>query len=187
MNRTARLSLLLIAVSTLAAAAGYYFGRPQTVTPPSEAAPAAVAADAPARLLALTLPDLDGKPQPLSQWKGKVLVVNYWATWCPPCKEEMPEFSRISSKYASNGVQFAGISLDTPDKIMDFLKETPVSYPLLVGTLDDLELSSDLGNRAKALPFTVVLRRDGSIERTKLGKFATPDLEKAIEAASRRD
>ena len=181
MSKVVRLSLLLILASTLAAGAGYFLAKPrQAPIPPLEAAPAA---DAPARLLALTLPDLDNRPQALVQWKGKVLVVNFWATWCPPCKEEMPEFSRISSKYSAKGVQFAGISIDTAEKVIAFQRETPVSYPLLISNLDALELSSDLGNRAKALPFTVVLRRDGSIQKVKLGKFATPDLEKAIEEA----
>lgn len=185
MNRTVRHSLLIILVSTLAASAGYYFGRPQPiVSPPPEAAPTA---GAPARLLALTLPDLEGKPQSLTQWKGKVLVANFWATWCPPCKEEMPEFSRINSEYASNGVQFVGISIDSAEKVAAFQKEFPVSYPLLIGNLETLQLSSDLGNRAKALPFTVILRADGSIQQVKLGKFATSDLEKAIQAALRRN
>jgi len=180
MSRATRYSLLVILASTLAAAA-YYFSQPQTVTPPPrEAAPAA---EAPARLLALTLPDLAGKPQPLSQWKGKVLVANFWATWCPPCKEEMPEFSRISSKYASNGVQFVGISIDSAEKVAAFQKEFPVSYPLLISELETLDLASAFGNRAKALPFTVVLRRDGSVEKVKLGKFSTQDLEETIQSA----
>lgn len=185
MNRSLRYSLLLILVSTLAATAGYFFGRPQAVTlPPPEGAPTA---DAPARLMALALPDLEGKTQALSQWRGKVLVVNFWATWCPPCKEEMPEFSRINNKYAPNGIQFVGISIDAADKVAAFQKDVGVSYPLLIGSLETLDLSSDLGNRAKALPFTVILRSDGSVQQVKLGKFATPDLEKAIRSALRRD
>lgn len=181
MSKVVRRSLLIIAVSTLAATAGYFFGKPQMVAPPpAETVPVA---DAPARLLALTLPDLEGKSQSISQWKGKVLVVNFWATWCPPCKEEMPEFSRLSTKYASNGVQFVGISIDSAGNVAAFRKEVEVSYPLLISNLETLDLSSDLGNRAKALPFTVILRPDGSPQQVKLGKFATPDLEKAIQAA----
>lgn len=181
MNRAARHAVLVIAVSSLAALAGYYAGKPET---PSSPAPESIpAADAPARLLALTLPDPSGKPQPLSQWKGRVLVVNFWATWCPPCKEEMPEFSRIHSKYALNGVQFVGISIDSVDKVEAFQKEMQVSYPLLISNLETLDLASDLGNRAKALPFTVILRPDGSPQHIKLGKYAAPDLEKAILAA----
>ncbi|MBM3390549.1 MAG: TlpA family protein disulfide reductase [Betaproteobacteria bacterium] len=181
MSRTTRFSLLLIVVSTLAATAGYFLVQPEKpALPAPEAAPTA---DAPARLMALTLPDLDNRPQTLAQWKDKVLVVNFWATWCPPCKEEMPEFSRLNSKYASNGVQFVGISIDTADKVLTFQKETPVSYPLLISSLETLALSRDLGNRANALPFTVVLRRDGSVVRAKLGKYATPELEKTIQTA----
>lgn len=181
MSKVVRHALLIITVSTLAATAGYFFGRPQPVSlPPAEPAPTA---DAPARLLALTLPDLSGQAQSLSQWKGKVLVVNFWATWCPPCKEEMPEFSRLNTKYASNDVQFVGISVDSADKVAAFRKETVISYPLLIGNLETLDLSSDLGNRAKALPFTVILRQDGSLQHVKLGKYATSDLEKALLAA----
>lgn len=185
MIKATRFSLLLIVVTTLAAAAGYFMAKPrQPVLPTLETAPAA---DAPARLLALTLPDLDNRLQALAQWKGKVLVVNFWATWCPPCKEEMPEFSSISSEYSIKGVQFVGISIDTAENVAAFQKQTPVVYPLLISNLDALALSSDLGNRAKALPFTVVLRRDGSVEKVKLGKFAAQDLEKAIKAALQRD
>lgn len=181
MNKAVRHSLLIIAVSTFAATAGYIVGRPRTVTPPT--AESAPTADAPARLLALTLPDLDGQPHSLAQWKGKVLVANFWATWCPPCKEEMPEFSRINLKYASNGVQFVGISIDSAEKVAAFREEVEVSYPLLIGNLETLDLSGDLGNRAKALPFTVILRADGSLQQVKLGKYATEALEEAIRAA----
>jgi thiol-disulfide isomerase/thioredoxin len=180
-SKAARLSLLLVTVSTLAALAGYHFGRPPELPRPKlEAEPTP---DATARLLALALPDLSGQTQTLAQWKGKVLVVNFWATWCPPCKEEMPEFSRISDKFAVNGVQFVGISIDTVEKVQAFQKESPVNYPLLISNLEALDLSSDLGNRAKALPFTVIVRPDGSPQQVKLGKFATPDLEKALQAA----
>ncbi len=183
MRKVVRHALLIITVSTLAATTGYFFGRPQPVSlPPAEPAPTA---GAPARLLALTLPDLSGQAQSLSQWKGKVLVVNFWATWCPPCKEEIPEFSRINTEYAPNDVQFVGISLDSADKVAAFRKETEISYPLLIGNMETLDLSSDLGNRAKALPFTVILRQDGSLQDVKLGKYATSDLEKALLTALR--
>lgn len=183
MKRALRLSLLLIAASTLAAATAYHF-RPRPAPPPPvlEAAPAADAAE---RLFALTLPDLDGRPRPLAQWRGRVLVVNFWATWCTPCKEEMPEFSRISEENAGKGVQFVGISIDTPEKVRAFLEQVPVSYPLLVGSVDHLRLAADLGNPAQALPFTAVLDRQGRIARVKLGRFAAADLSRAIESALR--
>jgi thiol-disulfide isomerase/thioredoxin len=79
----------------------------------------------------LVLTDVDGKAQSLQQWRGKILVLNYWATWCFPCREEMPGFSRLQAKYQDKGVQFVGISIDEAPKIIEFQKETPVSYPLL--------------------------------------------------------
>jgi hypothetical protein len=84
-------------------------------------------------------------------------VVNFWATWCPPCKEEMPEFSRLKRKYA-NGVQFVGISIDSADKVLHSAKKRDFLSPAHQQS-GNLDLSSDLGNRAKALPFTIILGR----------------------------
>lgn len=124
-------------------------------------------------IFALSLKDFEGNDQPLSQWRGKVLVVNYWATWCPPCLEEMPAFSRLQSHYASWGVQFVGIGMDDPGKLMDFAKTTPVSYPLLVGG----SFGQTPGLQVKGLPYTVVIGRDGKIETTRLGRLDEATLE----------
>ena len=83
-------------------------------------------------LLALTLPDLDGTPQPLAQWKGKILVFNFWATWCPPCIKEIPAFSAASRKYQDKGVQFVGISIDTADNVRDYAQLEPI-HPSMAG------------------------------------------------------
>src|SRR5574337_1673050 len=84
-------------------------------------------------LLDLALPDLAGKEQPLAQWRGKVLVVNFWATWCAPCREEMPEFIKAQSEYGAKGLQFVGIAVDQADKTEQFAKEIGLNYPTLVG------------------------------------------------------
>lgn len=133
-----------------------------------EAAQAAVDA-----LFALSLPDLEGVQQPLSQWRGKVLVVNYWASWCPPCVEEMPAFSRLNNHYASWGVQFVGIGLDEAEKMQAFVKASPVSYPLLVAG----STNSTPGLQVKGLPYTVVIGRDGRIDTTRMGRLDEAVLE----------
>ena len=131
-------------------------------------------------LKSLSLPDSNGVIQPLSQWRGKILVVNFWATWCPPCREEMPAFSRIASKYAANGVQVVGISIDTVNKVREFQKLTPVSYPLLIGTFDTVQSTVVLGNTVQALPFTAIYDRTGNIHAIKLGRMSEQELERRL-------
>ena len=127
-------------------------------------------------IFALTLPDLEGRPQLLAQWRGKVLVVNYWASWCKPCVEEMPAFSRLNNHYASWGVQFVGIGLDEAEKMQAFVKTTPVSYPLLAAE----SAGTTLGLQVKGLPYTVVIGRDGRIESTHLGRQDEASLEPVL-------
>ena len=124
-------------------------------------------------IFALILPDLGGRPQPVAEWKGKVLVVNYWASWCKPCVDEMPAFSRMNSHYASWGVQFVGIGLDDEAKLASFIKTMPVSYPVLVAGATD----PTPGLQVKGLPYTVVIGRDGHLETTRLGRMDEESLE----------
>jgi thiol-disulfide isomerase/thioredoxin len=123
----------------------------------------------PSALLALSLPDLDGTPQSLAQWRGKVMVVNFWATWCGPCREEMPEFVRAQREFGPKGLQFVGIAVDQRDKVAQFAKEFDLNYPALIGGYDAMDVAKPLGNRLAALPFTVVLDRQGRIVHTQLG------------------
>jgi len=127
-------------------------------------------------LLALTLPDPSGHPQALSQWRGKVLVVNFWATWCAPCREEMPEFVKAQGELGSKGLQFVGIAVDEPDKAQRFASEIGLNYPVLVGGYGAIELSKTLGNRVVALPFTIIVDRQGRVAHTQLGPLKPAQL-----------
>ncbi len=174
MNST-HLFVVALATSFLAFTVGHNAAR--TSTPVQANAGKAVAAEA---IYGLTLPDLAGTAQPMAQWAGRVLVVNYWATWCTPCRDEMPAFSRLHEKYAHRGLSFVGISLDEAEKIRTFIQTTPVSYPLLIAGPEVLQATADLGNGPQGLPFTVIFSRDGRIVASKLGRFAEADLEKLI-------
>jgi len=133
-----------------------------------------------AALLALSLPDTQGTPQALRQWRGKVLVVNFWATWCGPCREEMPEFVRAQRELGPKGLQFVGIAVDQRDKVVQFAKELDLNYPALIGGYDAVDLSKPLGNRLAALPFTVIFDREGRIVHTQLGLLKPAQLRSIV-------
>jgi thiol-disulfide isomerase/thioredoxin len=156
------------------AGALYSLSRPVTAPP---------AADAAQRLLATSLPDLQGAPQSLSQWQGKVLVVNFWATWCPPCRDEIPGFLRLHGKYRDRDVEFVGIGIDSADNMRRYAGETGIDYPLLVGTPATMELAAAFGNRSQGLPMTVVLDRAGELREVRLGLLHERELERILSEA----
>jgi thiol-disulfide isomerase/thioredoxin len=118
---------------------------------------------------ALSMPDLAGQSQPFEQWRGKVLVVNFWATWCGPCREEMPALVAAQARYGGKGLQVVGIGIDDVGKMREFAKSLQLNYPALDGGFGALELSKTLGNSVMALPFTLVIDRKGAIVRRQLG------------------
>jgi thiol-disulfide isomerase/thioredoxin len=151
-------------VGACALAAGLYFGG--DADDPARANAQGMDAST---LFALTMPDLAGKEQSLSQWKGKVVVVNFWATWCVPCRAEMPEFVRVQRELGGRGLQFVGIAIDQADKVEAFAAELGLNYPALIGGFGAIELSKTMGNRLGALPFTIIVDRAGSVVHTQLG------------------
>ncbi len=132
-------------------------------------------------IMTTRLADLEGRPQPLDQWRGKVLVVNLWATWCAPCREEIPGFVRLQDKYRGRGLQFVGIAIDQPDKVQTFAREFGMNYPILLGGIDVVELSRQAGNRVGALPFTLIFDRSGRIVGRELGGLKEAKLDEIIQ------
>lgn len=131
-------------------------------------------------ILATQLPDLDGNDQAVSQWLGKVIVVNFWATWCTPCREEIPEFIEAQKKYGDQGLMFVGIAIDQVDKVKMFSKEFGINYPVLVGSMNTWSLLEAAGNRHSALPYTVVINRSGELVENYLGRINLKKLEKLV-------
>lgn len=134
-----------------------------------------------ATLFALALPDVGGKDQPMAQWKGKVLVVNFWATWCEPCREEMPRFMKLQEQYGGKGLQFVGIAIDQAYKVQQFTSDMHLNYPSLISGYGGIELSRSFGNALGALPFTLVVDRAGRIVQTKLGPMKDEQLQPIID------
>jgi thiol-disulfide isomerase/thioredoxin len=131
-------------------------------------------------LLAVSFPDLTGKPQSLGQWQGKLLVINFWATWCAPCREEIPALNRIQNKYSAKGLQIVGIAADTTDKVSEFHKEMAIGYPLLIDQAGAIEFSRRLGNRFGLLPHTVVIDAGGNQIFSKLGAIHEQEFDAII-------
>ncbi len=120
---------------------------------------------------AFELIDTEDRMRSVEEWNGKVLVVNFWATWCPPCRKEMPAFIELQDKYGKDGLQFIGIAIDEKDKVVDFSDTYGVNYPMLLGTLEAIEIGKQFGNRFGALPYTVIIGRDSKIAFTIRGEL----------------
>ena len=125
----------------------------------------------------------DGKSADIEQWRGKVLVVNFWASWCPPCVEEMPTLDKLQAEFKGQNVLFVGIGIDSPSNIREFLEKTPVSYPIVIGGLEGSNLSKQMGNSQGALPYTIIINAQGKSTNSKLGKISEEELRKAIKSA----
>jgi thiol-disulfide isomerase/thioredoxin len=171
--------LLVGLVGLTAAFVGVEFGRwSGDITPQPQSSP--LAGDAVEQLMDMPFTTIDQNSQKLLAWKGKVLVVNFWATWCPPCREEMPEFSLAQDQYAQNGVQFVGIAIDDAANVGYFSKTVPISYPLLIAPTNVLGLIAKLGNEAQALPFTIIINPDHKLVFRHLGRLHRQDLDRAL-------
>jgi len=148
---------------------------PPAMTPgPVEATPAAI--------LAARFTDADGKSGSRAQFPGKVLVVNFWATWCTPCREEMPGFVKLQAHWQGRGVQFVGLAQDEPAKVAAFGRELAVNYPLWIGGAEVMDLSRRLGNRLGVLPHTVLLDDQGRVLESRIGMYSEADLNSRLSA-----
>jgi thiol-disulfide isomerase/thioredoxin len=139
-------------------------------------APAAAPAGPVAALFQQKLKDNKGVEQALAQWQGKPLVVNFWATWCGPCVEEMPELSALQGEQAGKPLQIIGIGIDSPTNIAEFAEKHKIAYPVYVGGMSGTDLSRQLGNAHGGLPFTVLIGADGQVKKTYLGRLKFDEL-----------
>ena len=119
---------------------------------------------------AATFPDENSKPQALQQYAGKIVVLNFWATWCEPCREEMPELSELQNTYKDKNVVVLGVAADEIAAIKEFTNQTKVSYPLFAADMQGMDIASQLGNDKSVLPYTVIIAADGSVAKSYFGR-----------------
>ena len=129
-----------------------------------------------------SLPDTNGKMQTFNQWEKKVRVLNFWATWCPPCLRETPMFVELQEKYQSQGLQFIGVAIDSLDPVKDFMDTYGINYPILIGAENAIAIGEKFGNKIGSLPYSVIIDRNGEIVYAKTGELKRDKIEPLLKS-----
>jgi len=158
--------------------------QPGPVGSPSGAAPVARLAD---KLPVFTLADAQNRPRTLQDWPDKALIVNFWATWCAPCRREIPLLKRLQSEHGAEGFQVIGIAIDFRDQVLAYAKEMQIDYPILIGEQDGLDAAAAFGVDAIGFPFTVFADRQGRIVVAHLGELTAAQADVILGAVQRLD
>ena len=127
----------------------------------------------------LTYPDLQGNPRSTSEWQDQVLILNFWATWCPPCRKEIPHFIELQEQHKDN-VRFIGIAIDDLEAVQEFANIMGINYPTLLGDMNAIGISKQLGNRFSGLPFTAIFDQNGKLKHHQTGGISKQELEAQI-------
>jgi thiol-disulfide isomerase/thioredoxin len=205
---TPSLRLLFVGLAALGAGVlGYYFyDRSQAAAPAPAAAVAAAPGEASATDAAtsagaaqdgaadpkvpdvrpvFTLKDVAGKPRSITEWDGRSLVVNFWATWCAPCRREIPLLNALQKEYAPHGVEVIGIAVDFVEDVAKYMQETPIVYPVLVGEQDGLDAAAAFGVKTMAFPFTAFTDAKGRILTVHVGELHAPQARAILDVVAR--
>ncbi|MEM9057745.1 MAG: TlpA disulfide reductase family protein [Pseudomonadota bacterium] len=178
MTRSALTAVLLVSALT----GGYLARAYLSDTPPAaDAAAAAESADglaagakpvdAGVKRPAMTLNDHTGKPRSLTEWDGDLVLVNFWATWCGPCRREIPMLTALQSEFGDKGLQVVGIAIDEAEPVSDYIKEVGINYPVLVGEQAAIDAAEAYGATVTALPLTAIVGRSGEVAHVYLGEL----------------
>ncbi len=127
-----------------------------------------------------SLTNVEGKQRQISNWDGKVMIVNFWATWCPPCRREIPAFIELQEKYEDKGFTIIGVALDSKQAAIDFVDPMGINYPILIGDVEGIAISQNYGNKLGVLPYTVIVDRQGIIRHTIAREIHLDEAEKLI-------
>ncbi len=175
--RWALAALLALLAGVAAFFASRVFFTPEAL-PPEPVQPAVI----PERLPDLTLADRDGRPRALSEWAGRPLIINFWATWCAPCRREIPMLNALATDPQGTEFEVIGIAIDFREDVLAFLQKTPIDYTVLIGEQDGLEAARAFGMGSIGLPFTAFSDRQGRIATIHVGELHRPQAEVILSA-----
>lgn len=183
MGRAGRWILVLVLALGTGAAA-YYASRAYLVPAKIEspALPAMPAVTIPEKRPDITLADRDGKPRSLSEWDGKPQIINFWATWCAPCRREIPMLNALARDGAYPEFVLIGIAVDFREDVLRYLTETPIDYTVLIGEQDGLDAARAFGVESLGLPFTAFVDKAGRIVTIHLGELHRPQADVILSA-----
>lgn len=186
--KSAQTTGLVVVILIAAAAAGfgvYQWMQPDRAAELAQEQQATPLAMTPSQAMTLSMNDLSGTPHSLTDWHGKVMLVNFWATWCPPCREEIPLLVKLQAKYAAQGLQVIGIATDETDEdgVRTFTKRMLVNYPILMGNEQVAQMVAGLGGNLIGLPYTLLVNRDGKVLKLHPGQLDPRETEKWVAKA----
>ncbi|HED16374.1 MAG TPA: TlpA family protein disulfide reductase [Gammaproteobacteria bacterium] len=164
--------LMLIVLGLAAAGAGFMLFQTNNPAAPPQAADGQTKKTdhGSARRPDFSLPDVEGVEHPISEWNNKVILLNFWATWCPPCRREIPAFIKLQDQFGKQDFQVIGVAIDQVDLVEAYADNIGVNYPILVGENSAIKVTEAYGNQYGQLPYTVIIDRQGIIHHKKFGE-----------------
>ena len=175
-----------VAVAAIAATAGFLIYRyvvvprpamEATVSRPVAEEPAAAEGTLPTTLPDFTLGDLSGTPRSIRSWPGKSMIVNFWATWCAPCRREIPLLRELQKQHGAEGFQIVGVAVDVREDVVKYAQEIGIDYPVLIGEQDGIDAVNKFGQGSIGFPFTVFTDNQGRIVLFHLGEILKEDVD----------
>lgn len=170
---------VLVALVLIASAAAGYWAHQrmdrQPVMPP------------PAGTIDFTLPDLEGNPRNISDWSGQARLVNFWATWCAPCRREIPLLKKAQAEHGEERLQVIGVAVDFEEDVLEYAKEAEFNYPVLIGQDEAMAAVEAAGYEFVGLPMTMVMSAEGELLKMHLGEIHEPQIERVVEVLGRLD
>ena len=179
--------VVAIAVSAMAAGAAFYLYRQQPPAPIAAPTPEVDSAQLAATLPGFQLADRAGQLKSLQDWPNQALIVNFWATWCAPCRREIPLLQQLQRDHGAEGFQVIGIAVDFRDKVLAYADEMKIEYPLLIGEQEALDAAAAFGVEAVGFPFTVFSDRQGRIVTAHMGELTAAQASLILDAVRQVD